>query len=253
MDPAMLPTIRRLAWAAMPTISEADAQASVRAAQQDVCRRIRDSGPAPDNPMLLTAAADSHRPSQFASRREALGLFIACELDTVTPGERGLGRLDAHRWPRLGGKFRSQLADDPSKLPFVRPILNLLAAGWVAGGALTPFRERAAASRYPLLDRDLNGTMEVWVPQMVYAVDPTHDLIMGLVEGAGSAPVHAFVSLAKERGLAAGIRRKAKEHVATRLALFYVGAGIALFDTQTTRWNDKDLLHRTIAGFGGAA
>jgi hypothetical protein len=194
--------------------------------------------------LALDTAAEPTIGAHYLHHLEAASLFCGSELDTATPGKRGLGRMTVATWPRLGGAYRKRLNAEAKAR--IGPIIEaLLLDGFVIGVAVDPLRHGGPHQRRC---RTLAETMDLWVLQLAHAYDPDSNLMSALFASAAEADLERLRDLVKE--LRGPLRRG--PFARSQLGIIgglYVSAGIALYDTSTARWDDEALRQGAAMGF----
>jgi hypothetical protein len=151
---------------------------------------------------------------------EAVTLLVGSELDTETPGERGLGRLST-RIPRLGGAFRSRVArTQPSVLG--APMEDLCIAGFAAGAVID-----AAASPAGTLyrARDLDALVVKWMAHGIGNWEGWSEQVTSVVAACVGPQLEAFSEVARANKLTTGLRAGRKQQAVDAIGFMLVAAG----------------------------
>ncbi len=182
---------------------------------------------------VLEAAARSDLASQYLHHVQLVEAFVGSELDTESPGERGLGRMTVGTWPRLGGAYRKQLVGQtPNALATL--IEEMVIAGFLVGAALDPLR---SGGPYELRQRPPGEAFELWVPALASGYDPSSETVQTLSGIVGEAPLGRFIETARNCNLIGSWRKAHHESQLATIGLLYISAGIALFSTSTSRFD----------------
>jgi hypothetical protein len=212
-------------------------------AERAVSEAARDLAPG----VLLHIATDVPHLSDFVDRMRAdmadpnrlelltrawplAGAFLRAEFDNVTPGERGLGRMSTSP-PRLGGRFRGQLANGATREALALPAEQTIIAGFLAGAAMQVNFE---GGPFDLRRRALDELWRAWVPGIYAAMRGAGPTSEGLLAGALDKPGSNFEQAASAHGLLAGFRKKRAGETIWDIAVFYGQAGVHLHSLSTS-------------------
>ena len=186
------------------------------------------------------------------ARRELIRVFAGTELDDLASGKRGLGRTTTgmnDSWGRFATTHPKALAVR-NRASWGRMMEEVVLCGCLAGVAMAPLRINGP---FPSAGRTDDETFQLWVPALASGYLNDSDVctsVTGLLleesPGAGSA----FVSAARDAGLIKGLSKQKREAEIWIRLLLYAGAGIALVDVGTTRWDDVNLQRDAITGGG---
>jgi hypothetical protein len=156
----------------------------------------------------------------LAGAYEPIRVLVGSELDTVTPGERGLGRLST-RIPRLGGEFRSRVATTPVSA-LGAPMEDLCIAGFAAG-ALIDTAGRDGRTRYRR--RDPDTLLSSWIAHGVGNWDSWSKQVVEVVDSCSRPQTERFLAAAQAAGLTRGLHGKRKQEALESIAFMLVAAG----------------------------
>jgi hypothetical protein len=204
-------------------------------ALDDIRKRIQDTTEA-----LVASAGDTMRempawtrmeetfassvPATLYVRNVALvGRFIGTELDTMTPGVRGLGRSSPVP-PRLGGRYGSKVQQPATQRDLGRAAEGVFLAGFVAAVFTLHFMKSGPAR---VLDRDREEIWEIWIPRAYAGLRG-----VGLLDVGTELARKEFMDAARQHRLA-GRLRPAKRMSLQLIAHFYASAGAALYESNT--------------------
>jgi hypothetical protein len=116
----------------------------------------------------------------------------------------------------------------------------------VIGAAINPLR---TGGPFALRKRSTQETMDRWVVQLARGWETGNGDFPMFAELSGAADnVERLLEIAREAGMVRGLRKGRHEDVLTTIGILYVGAGIALFDTATSRWDSEEMLTRATIG-----
>jgi hypothetical protein len=170
----------------------------------------------------------------FDRAYECVTLLVGSELDTVTPGERGLGRVTT-AIPRLGGQFRTQLAGAAAGA--FGPIMeDLVIHGFATSAGYDRLLPDGPAT---LRGRTVDEVLPPWVGHISQAFADASRSFLAMAESLAGSSVEAFTRVAAEHGLIRGLRKKRLEEALAGSAFFLVGAGADLYFFLTSRTDDR--------------
>ena len=151
--------------------------------------------------------------------------FVATELDTETPGQRGLGR-STDESPRLGGAFREQLVTPAARREY-GPLIEQMVFETYAGtaAALQTFYKEPTPPKV----RPANEVFELWVPRIYVGTQGLGDNTMSVITAAHADTEKAIMDAAERHGLLSGFRRSKRERTLVASASFWVAAGASLY------------------------
>lgn len=208
----------------------------------DIARLLADDGDALaellSSPDDAAAVAERLRDRQvadaFDSAYECVTLLVGSELDTVTPGERGLGRMTT-AIPRLGGQFRTQLAGAAAGA--FGPIMeDLVIHGFATSAGYDRLLPDGPAT---LRGRTVDEVLPPWIGHVSQAFAEASRSFLAMAESLAGSSVEAFTRVAAEHGLIRGLRKKRLEEALAGSAFFLVGAGADLYFFLTSRTDDR--------------
>lgn len=177
------------------------------------------------DPQTVTQAIDHEESASLYQRSlPVVARFIGTELDTVTPGIRGVGRVGQHP-PRLGGKFRSKLQSADAQNAIGAKIESILIAGFA--GAIGVYSGLSSGPPEPV-NLETDALWERWVPQAIYGLRSGGNAAAELTKPERSA----FRQEAKSLGLLSAVSLRKRASIAM-IELFYASAGAALYEYQT--------------------
>lgn len=177
--------------------------------------------------------------SPIALYQHGVGLvarFIGAELDTTTPGTRGLGRL-APTPPRLGGRFRGELKQPATQRALALAAEATIVAGFAAAVFTLHFLKDGPVTAVARTEQEL---WTRWVPRAYAGLRG----VAALQVGTASAQ-ELFVATAVEHGLV-GKLRPAKKMSLQLVAAFYASAGAALYEVSTDLSERQGAQHRSL-------
>jgi hypothetical protein len=203
-----------------------------------ILRRAEAAGSAAFDPTLNDEICEQiHRrfrdPSivnELRRHYECVTLLVGSELDTSTPGNRGLGRVTTAT-PRLGGTFRSELNSSAAQM--LGPVMEeLCICGYGAGVVID-----AAGTDGPstVRDRDHDALLYHWVGRNIDTARTWPDPVVELVFACAEDALTKFRDAASSLGLARGLRSKHKLELVDRTGFLLVSAGAELFASLTKR------------------
>ena len=174
---------------------------------------------------IRSALANPTLVAAYVSVVPCVETFVSTELDTASPGKRGLGRsLDDN--PRLGGAFCDQLASVEARTDFGLLIERMVFETYCgAAAALQSYYEPPTLPRV----RPAAEVFELWVPAMYVGTSNLGELAIGLITAANGRTEKAVIAAGERHGLVAGIRRVKRERELVSSAAFWVAAGAALY------------------------
>lgn len=211
----------------------------IQAELQDVKAAIRDAfakaNPGADAELLAELddyLAPAERALDSAALVEAYSdvvpcveAFVASEIDTQTPGDRGLGRASSHP-PRFGAAFRGQLSDPAAREEFAQLIERMIFQTYAGtAAALQSFYDEPTPPRA----RPAVEVFEEWVPRMYVGTKNFGDQTMEMISSAHAKTEQAISTAAERHGLLGGLRRGKRERILIECASFWVAAGAALY------------------------
>ncbi len=234
-------------------LSESDARGVWNRAVEAI-REALDPILAPDPParLVVSAAEDTKAFSRIWARRELIRVFVGTELDSATPGKRGLGRTTigvGGSWGRFATVYPEALAKG-DRVEWGRLIEEVVLCGCLVGAGINPLR---TGGPFAPVRRTDDEAFRLWVPALsggYNSENTTFQTLVAVVLEGGPASGDRFVEAARSAGLIRGLFKiKREAEIGIRL-LLYAGAGIALFDVLTARWNDEDLFRNAVTGMG---
>lgn len=213
--PQMVHEIERLLAASGDTVSELfDTLDNVG----NVSSRVRDD-------MLL---------NQLRDKYECITLLVGSELDTVTAGERGLGRHSTSV-PRFGGRFRDRLTSG-AVAEFGPVMEELCIQGFAAGviyDALLP--DGPATLRHHSVDELLPR----WINHFAVALSNSSNSFLAVANATAESSIESFERRAERHGLVKGLRKKKEAAVVGATAQLLVGAGADLYFFTSSRTDNE--------------
>ncbi len=206
--------------------------------------------------VVLSAVEDSKAFSRIWERRELIRVFVGTELDSAAPGKRGLGRMTigvGGSWGRFATVYPEALAKG-DRVEWGRLIEEVVLCGCLVGAGVNPLRVNGP---FAPVERTDDEAFRLWVPVLAEGYYPESTALKSLLDQVvfegGTASGARFVEAARSAGLIRGLFKiKRGAEIRIRL-LLYAGAGIALFDVLTARWNDEDLIRNAVTGGGWSA
>lgn len=152
-------------------------------------------------------------------------LFVSTELDTTTPGSRGLGR-SSDRPPRLGGVFREQLASSTACRDFGGLIEELFLETYCA--TATELLEFFDPPTRPVA-QPAAEVFERWVPSMYAGTRRLGQQSLATIGAFQAESERTLKTLAEEHGLLKGLRKSKRERDLVECAGFWTAAAAALY------------------------
>lgn len=172
---------------------------------------------------LRSAVEAPELPAAYVAVVPCVEALVATELDAITPGERGLGRI-ATTPPRLAGAFRKQLSRPETRAAFGPLIEATIRDAYAGTAAVQPHMDVFGHPRV----RPAEQVFAEWVPRM-YAGTQGMNLGIELIAACNSETEIRLFSEARQHGLISGLRSKQKEQVFIECAGFWIAAGAALY------------------------
>jgi len=149
--------------------------------------------------------------------------LIGAELDTETPGKRGLGRLSPSP-PRLGARFRRKIRDADVQRELGGSAERVVLGGYGAAAGLYQSRRDGPPG---LRERSEQEIWRLWVPQAYAGLRG-----VAALDAITEKPRTEFVRVARKVGLTGPIAWRKKLSLAL-IAHFYAAAGAALYEVNT--------------------
>lgn len=180
---------------------------------------------------VATALESADLIEAYAAAVPCVETFVATELDTRTPGERGLGRVSTSP-PRLGGAFRKQLSSPAARHEFGTLIERLVFETYGGtAGALQAFYETPTFPRVLPAER----VFEVWVPSVHVGTRGLGEDAMDVISSAHRPTEAALEPAAERHGLLGGFRGGKQKRTLFECAGFWTAAGAALYWLPATK------------------
>jgi hypothetical protein len=154
---------------------------------------------------------------------ECVSLLVGSELDTVTPGERGLGRAST-AIPRVGGHFRP-LIDLHTTTVLGKVMEELCIQGFAARVA---FDALVSDDTELLRFRSLDAFIPIWISGIIYGLEGASEDYLAVVNAASTPTIGRFLAAAEAQGLARPLRKKRDLQLLKQIAILLVGAGSEL-------------------------
>lgn len=200
---------------------------SVSALFEPVRAEVRERGKGGGREKMLAALDDSAYVRCYVECASLVARLVGSELDTETPGNRGMGRITA-MIPRLGGRFRSKLEDEERQAKFGLLIEETIVACYATAVALY---QLARADPPQLVDRSEEDVWRRWIPRSLNGLHGAENRFTL----AASATEHFYAEGKKDLLGPFSLRRKMS---LSNIINFYITSGAALFEVNTTLAED---------------
>jgi hypothetical protein len=191
-------------------------------------------------PEILDDLAASLRTQDVADRYDAyadlVARFVTVEMDTVTPGKSGLGRISpSDPPPRFGAEYRRKLKAGGA-YELVAPIVErLVFCGYAAGVMLNSV---LADTPQQVVDRNPQEAYRLWLREfaptyweMKPTLDPSESAPSAMCWQLAYPDVEEYQAATEQLKIGKGLRKSVVSPEARKngYVLYFMGVGLALF------------------------